>query len=177
MNRRPIIAALLALGLAAAGPALAEERMTREAYKAERDRIEAEYNAAKERCDKLSGNAEDVCETQAKADRRIAEANLDARNKGTAKARADARLVRADAQYDVAKQKCDELSGNAKDVCVKDAKAAHARARAEAKADRSADASTATRETDYRAALARCDRLNGDPRATCIAEAKAKYGR
>jgi hypothetical protein len=42
--------------------------------------------------------------------------------------------------YDVAKEKCDDLSGNAKDVCVKDAKAAQAKAKAEAKDDR-ADAS------------------------------------
>ena len=142
MTVKPIAAALVALGLAAAGTALAQEKMPREAYKAEKDRIEAEYKSTKERCDTLQGNAKDVCQAQAKADRRIAEADLDARNKGTAKARTDARMVRAEAMYDVAKEKCDDLSGNAKDVCVKDAKAAEKKAKAEAKDDR-ADAGSA----------------------------------
>ena len=136
MTPKPIAAALIALGLATAGTAFAEDRMTRDAYKAEKERIEADYKAAKEACNKLSGNAEDVCKAQAKADYRIAEADLDAKNKGTAKARADARIVRAEAQYDVAKEKCDDLAGNAKDVCVKDAKAAELKAKADAKAER-----------------------------------------
>ena len=140
MTVKPIAAALVALGFAAAGTAFAQDKMPRDAYKAEKDRIDATHKAAKERCETLSGNAQDVCQAQAKADQRIAEADLDARNKGTAKARTDARMVRADAMYDVAKEKCDDLSGNAKDVCVKDAKAAQAKAKAQAKDDR-ADAS------------------------------------
>jgi chromosome segregation ATPase len=189
MTARPIAATLVALGFALGSSAFAQDRMTRDAYKAEKERIEADYKAANEACKKLSGNAEDVCKAQAKADQRIAEAELDAKNKGTAKARADARIVRAEAQYDVAKEKCDELSGNAKDACVKDAKAAEARAKAEAKADRAdardvrrpgdtrADASTATRDAEYRAATARCDAMTGDARTTCLADAKRKYAR
>jgi chromosome segregation ATPase len=140
MTARPIAAALVALGFAFGGSAFAQDRMTHEAYKAEKDRIQADYKAAKEACNKLSGNAEDVCKAQAKAEERIAIAELDAKNKGTAKARADARVVRAEAQYDVAKEKCDDLAGNAKDVCVKDAKAAEQKAKADARAER-ADAS------------------------------------
>jgi hypothetical protein len=185
MTAKPIAAALIALGLATAGSVLAEDRMTRDAYKAEKERIEADYKVAKEGCNKLSGNAEDVCKAQAKATQRIAEADLDARNKGTAKARADARMVRAEAQYDVAKEKCDDLSGNAKDVCVKEAKAAEKKAKAEAKADRAdarspdtrADASVATRDAEYRAAMARCDALTGDAKTSCAADAKSKFAR
>jgi chromosome segregation ATPase len=182
MTLKPIAAALIALGLATAGSVLAQDRMTRDAFKAEKDRIEADYKVAKEVCNKLSGNAEDVCKAQAKADQRIAEAELDARNKGTAKARADARIVRAEAQYDVAKEKCDDLSGNAKDVCVKEAKAAESKAKADAKADaRStdtrADASGATRDAQYRAAMARCDALTGDAKTSCVADAKARLAR
>ena len=33
-------------------------------------------------------------------------------------------MKKADAEYDVAKERCDDLAGNAKDVCQKDAKAA-----------------------------------------------------
>jgi hypothetical protein len=144
MTARPIAAALVALGFALCGSAFAQDRMTHEAYKAEKDRIQADYKAAKEACNQRSGNAEDVCKAQAKADERIAIAELDAKNKGTAKARADARVVRAEAQYDVAKEKCDDLAGNAKDVCVKDAKAAEQKAKADARAER-ADARTVVR--------------------------------
>jgi hypothetical protein len=128
MVNRIAIAAALAVGLGSAGTALAQDKLSREAYKAEKDRIEAEYKVAKEKCDKLTGNAEDICEVQAKGNQRIAEAELDARNKNTPRAHEDAKKVRADVQYDVAKEKCDDLSGNAKDACQKEAKAVHARA-------------------------------------------------
>src|SRR5512145_459455 len=113
MVNRIAIAAALAVGLGSAGTALAQDKLSREAYKAEKDRIEAEYKVAKEKCDKLTGNAEDICEVQAKGNQRIAEAELDARNKNTPRAHEDAKKVRADVQYDVAKVKCDDLSGNA----------------------------------------------------------------
>ena len=38
----------------------------------------------------------------------------------------------------VAKQKCEDLKGNAKDVCKKDAKTAHTAAKDEAKAEKTA---------------------------------------
>jgi hypothetical protein len=47
------------------------------------------------------------------------------------------RTAKADAAYELAKEKCDDLSGNAKDVCQKDAKAAQASAKADAKAAKS----------------------------------------
>jgi uncharacterized protein HemX len=102
-NRNAIAAAVIALGLGSAGAAIAQDKMSRDSYKAEKDRIEAEYKAAKEKCDKLTGNAEDVCETQAKGNRRIAEAELEARNKNTARAETSRRS--ADVEYDVAKEK------------------------------------------------------------------------
>jgi hypothetical protein len=136
LTRTCIAVALAAAGLASAGTAFAEDRMSRDAYKAEKDRIEAEYKAAKEKCDRLSGNAQDVCQVQAKGDRRIADADLDARNKHTARAEEEAKKVRADVQYDVAKEKCDDLAGNAKDSCQKDAKAAHARAVSDVRSQR-----------------------------------------
>jgi len=42
-------------------------------------------------------------------------------------------MAKAAATYDTAKEKCDDLSANAKDVCVKDAKAAHTKAKDDAK--------------------------------------------
>lgn len=80
-----------------------------------KDQIKAQYDAAKERCDALSGNEKDVCEEKAKADRDKSEADLDAAKE---KAKAD---------YKVAKEKCDAMSGDAKDACMDAAKAQHKR--------------------------------------------------
>ena len=83
MKLTAIAAMVAALGAGSAGTAFAaEDLMTRDAYKAEKDRIETEYKAAKEACNKLSGNAEDVCKAEAKGKQRIAEADLDAKNTG-----------------------------------------------------------------------------------------------
>lgn len=40
--------------------------MSRDEYKAEKERIEANYKASKAKCDALSGNAKDVCMKEAK---------------------------------------------------------------------------------------------------------------
>jgi chromosome segregation ATPase len=134
MNRFTVVAlaATAALGMSTA--ASAAEPMDHAAVKAEKERIEAQYAADEARCDELSGNAEDVCEAEAKAKERIAKADLEANAKGTAKARYDAQVTRAEAEYEVAKEKCDDLAGNQKDVCEKEAKAVEKKAKADAKA-------------------------------------------
>ena len=53
--------------------------------------------------------------------------------KPSAKATRKVADARADAAYDVAKEKCDDLKGNDKDVCEKDAKAARVKAKEDAK--------------------------------------------
>jgi hypothetical protein len=185
--------AALVMALGAGSAAVAKDLMSKDAYKAEKDRIEAEYKAAKEACTKLSGNAEDVCKAEAKGKQRVSEADLDAKNQGTAKAQIDARNARAEAAYLVAREKCDDLAGNAKDVCVKEAKAAETKAKADAKADRRVtdarkdadertaearkDAAEAKRDADYRVAVERCDRFAGDAKDACVKEAKARFGK
>jgi hypothetical protein len=52
---------------------------------------------------------------------------------------AEAKTEKAEADYKVAKQKCDDLSGNAKDVSKKDAKAAYITAKVDAKATKVAE--------------------------------------
>ena len=193
MTLKPIAAIVVALGLGASGALYANDAMTRDAYKAEKDRIDAQYKTAKQACDNLKGNAEDICNAEAKAAQRIGIAELEARSKGTPEARAKARSERAEAQYDVAREKCDDLSGNAKDICVKEAKAAETKAKADANADRRVgeartdaneraaearrDASEASRDADYRVALERCDRFAGDSKDACVRDVRAKFGK
>jgi hypothetical protein len=139
----------------------------------------------------MSGNRKDVCEAQAKGKEKVAKAELEANYKNTDKARYDARVAKADADYDVAKEKCDDLSGNRKDVCVKEAKAAHTKAQGEAKvaradaktmrtastkrADVRQDAREDTLEAQYKAAKEKCDALNGAAKDRCVEDAKARY--
>src|SRR6476619_2886136 len=130
-----MISLLAAAGIAFAGAANAADNktMSRDAYKADKDKIAAQYKADKDQCKSMSGNAKDICQAEAKGKEKVAKAELEANYKNTDKARNDARVAQADANYDVAKEKCDDLTGNQKDVCVKEAKAAHTKAKADAK--------------------------------------------
>ena len=154
---------------------------------------EAQYKVDKAACDALSGNAKDVCVETAKGKEKIAKAEAAATFDGTPKARENARIARADATYEVAKEKCDDLAGNPKDVCVKEAKAVHVKAKADAKVDRVAgetrrdstervadarrEASSDKTEADYKVAIEKCDALAGSTKDACVRDAKARYGR
>jgi hypothetical protein len=111
----------------AADPAIAE-------FKAARDKIEADYKAAKAACDAMKDNAKDVCMEEAKGKEKIAKAELDQKQKpsdGNARKVAEAKV---EASYKVAKEKCDDLKGDAKNACVKEAKADEAKGKADIKA-------------------------------------------
>ena len=183
------------LVIAAIVGALALPGMSHAVSQAERDaelkRLDTTYDDAKRRCDGLSGNAKDICMAEAKGARNVAKADLEARHTGTAKAQYDARVARADANHEVAKEKCDEYSGNSKDVCLKDAKVVYTRAMADAKVERESreankrsadktadarrDASNDVRNAEYKAAAERCDALAGDAKDRCVADAKARF--
>jgi hypothetical protein len=113
-------------------------------YEVRLAKAKAEYSVAKEKCDDKAGNTKDVClkeaeaahtaaKADAKAHKKTVDANKTANEKSTtarvkadekiAVARKDAALDKRDAEYAVAKEKCDVLAGNPKDVCVNDAKA------------------------------------------------------
>jgi osmotically-inducible protein OsmY len=87
-------------------------------FKAAHDKAAADYKVAKDRCDAMKGNAEDVCEHEAKLSRARAEANAVAQYKSGDRSELDrANRKVADAEYELAKEKCDDLSGNAKNQC------------------------------------------------------------
>ncbi len=190
-----VLPALLACaGLACAGTASATDApIPRAQFDAAKTRIERTYASEREACRSMSGNTKDICEVSAKGHRDVANAENVAALRNTAKARYDARIARAEANYALAKEKCDDLAGNAKDVCVKEAKAGETKAKADANVDRVASDSTreASRKVadakeearedklaaDYKVAIERCDALAGDAKSHCVAEAKARFGR
>lgn len=133
---KPTLGAIAAaIALAFSSGTLAQS-MSKDEHKTSKDKIEADAKAARASCDKLAGNAKDVCQAEAKAREKIDKADLEARFKNTDKARYDAQVAKADADYSVAKEKCDDKSGKEKDACVKEAKAAQASAKANARAQR-----------------------------------------
>jgi len=167
--------------------------ISKDAYDAEKDRIAAAAKADKAACASMTGNAKDICVEQARAKEKVAKAENEAAYKDTEKARYNARVAKAEGDYAVAKEKCDDLSGNRKDVCVKEAKSAQVRAKQDAKvahvsneANKTAavkkddvrkDAMEDKRDAEYKVAIEKCDALSGAAKDTCVSQAKAKYGR
>ena len=155
---------------------------TKTEYDASKDRAKAEYQSASDRCKSLASNAKDVCDAEAKAARTKADATAEADYKNTPKARADAADTIADADYDVAKQRCDAKTGNDKDVCVKEAKAQQVKSKADAKValksgTARADAAEDKRDADYKVAMEKCDGYAGATKDNCQKTAKANYGK
>jgi hypothetical protein len=196
----PMISLLIAAGLAVAGcatqqaaPVASSKPISKDAYDTAVRNAEAQYKADKDACSSRSGNAKDICLAEASGREKVAKADAEAAYKNTPKAREDARDARADAAYNVAKEKCDALSGNAKDVCVKEADAKRVKAKADAKVDTVAadtrDDSTAKqtearrkaeqdkRDADYKVAIEKCDSLSGSAKNTCVEDAKLRYGK
>jgi hypothetical protein len=167
--------------------------ITKDAHDAAIKNAEARFKADKDACATRGGNAKDICVAEASAREKVAKSDAEAAWKNTPKAREDARIARAQANHDVAKEKCDDLSGNAKDVCNKEADALLTRAKADAKVDRvAADASSdaaakqadaqrqaadAKRDAEYKVAVEKCDALSGPAKSACVSDAKMRYGK
>ena len=92
----------LAVSCAFAGNAMA---LTKAEYKTQKDRVEADYTAGKEKCSSLSANAKDICQAEAKGAEKVAKAELEAQYKPGASHDKKVRDAKANATYDVAKEK------------------------------------------------------------------------
>ena len=111
------------------------EPMTKTQYEAANKKIESDYKSAKSACVSFSGNANDICLSEAKGNSKIAEADLKAIYEPSTKNRYKASTTKAEANYAIAKQKCDDKAGNDHDVCIKEAKATKTRAMSDAKVE------------------------------------------
>ena len=133
MNKFDVSAIALAIGLAFGTGAMANS-LSKEEYKAQKEGISAEYRSDKAVCGSFAANAKEyICNAEAEGKEKVANAALEALYRPTPQTRYDARVAKADAAFAVAKERCDD-HGNAKDACVKEAKAARTTARADAKA-------------------------------------------
>jgi len=173
--------------------AQAAPQTTKAEYEAAKAHAEETYKVAREKCNSLAAHAKDVCVAEAKAQRMRDEASAMAAYKNTPSAWYDQQVKHADAEYLVAKEKCESLTGNEKDVCTTEAKAAHTKAVADAKAryksseaqsdankqatEARKDAAEDKREANYKVELQRCDDLAGDAKEACVARAKRIFGK
>jgi hypothetical protein len=203
MKQRKFTAITLALGLALSAGAMAQS-MTKDNYKAGKDAISAEYKSTAAGCSSFSGNAKDICVAGAKGREKIALADLEVSYTPTVATYYEARVARAEADYGVARQRCDDKAGNVKDVCVEEAKAAQTEAKADAKAQmkttnanvvadtKSAearteaytktaearkDATTDKMDAEYKVAREKCDTFSGSAKDSCVNQAKARFGK
>ena len=167
---------------AQAAPQSAEE------YKAAVARADADYSVARERCNTSAGTTKAICVAEAKAAEKRAKADAMVAYKNTDQARNDARVEYAEADYMVAKERCREQGGNARDICMEEARAAETKAKADAKASATADSAAkdsspneeavqsreappATETGERAAARAQCDQMSGNAREECISAA------
>jgi hypothetical protein len=163
-----------------APPAVVPDAKT--AFNAARDMAAANYKSARARCDAVTGNPRDVCVAEAKAERVRVEEEAGAAYKNTLKAYTQARMRIADANYDRDKARCGAVTGNPRDVCIKQAKATLIAAQADATADRKMiEARSNAREdkltAEYRVALEKCDAFAGAAKDQCVDAAKTAYGK
>jgi hypothetical protein len=198
-----MIALFITAGLTVAGASSAQTYaakntfpstpMTKDDYATAKKDADAQYRIDQETCSSLNGNAKDICVAEAKGKNSVAKADAEASYQNTPKARESARVAHAKATYDVGIEKCDDLAGNRKDVCVKEAKAALVRAKADAKVDRvavdtrrdaavkqaeaSKEANADKRDADYKVAIEKCDALAGPAKDACTSNAKLQYGK
>lgn len=201
-NFNPRLAALaisLTLGVGAGA-----QGISKDAYKLGQEKIESDYAAAKVECDAMTAHPQAICFARAKGAERVAKAELEADYKPSAKTRNQIRVARAKSDYNVAREQCNELAGNAKDVCIKEAKARQVAALADAKvalttSDANAtankksteaygkastevtearkDAATEKLDARYKVEKEKCNQFAGDTKEQCLSAAKAAFGK
>lgn len=193
---RLMIALLVSAGVGLIGPVAAQTiapradrvPISKYSYTLATIRAEEQYTIDKEACAPLGEKAGERCDVNAKSKERIVKAEAKAAYENTPKARADLRLARAQAKFDVAIDRCDEMTGGDKDACGRKANAELVREKAKAKVDRvaavghrdatterteaRADASAERREAAMKAANEKCDSVTAAAKDDCLGNAK-----
>jgi hypothetical protein len=193
----------LSVSLLFGATALAQT-MTAGDFKIAKTKIKTEFSSEKTACASQAGNAKEICIAQAKGKEVTALAELDNSYKPTNKTHYKVQVAKAESTYDIAKQQCDDLSGNPKNVCIKEAKAAKVTAKADAsvqlksaavtakakekadsaqsaassqKAEIRSDASADKRAAQFKVEKEKCDALAGTAKDKCLTDANARFGK
>lgn len=191
MNKLKLTTLAMAIGLALSASAMGGT-LSEAQYKKAGEAITATHRSDQAACQEMAGNTRDVCMAKANGRETVAKAERESAYRNSSKNRYYVSIAKADAAFAIAKEKCDDLAGNAQDVCRKEAQSAEVAAKAEAERvqktadatatarDTAAEASKAsaasTQEAAYAVAKEKCDALVGDAQSTCLTQAKAQHG-
>lgn len=181
MNARNLsLRTFTALALTSACAMASAIPLSRPVYDLAKDQLKVHYKAERDACDSLAGNTKDICVERAKGREKVAMAHLQYQLSNSEKDRKDYLEARYEARYEVAKEICDNQSGNPKDVCMAQAKAERDKAKADLKAnvavqEAKEDALEARWKADYKVAREQCDSLSGPAKDSCVASAKARF--
>jgi hypothetical protein len=162
-------------------PMVHAANMSKEAYKDSKVKIDNTYKIESKACDTASGNAKDICVETAKGKQNIAKTDLEYQYTGKASDKRDAQEARIEAEFEVAKERCDDKAGNENDVCMTQAKSTREKAMASLgmhaeTTEIQKDANHEMRKADYKVAYEKCDSFSGDAKNSCIQAAKKQYG-
>jgi hypothetical protein len=140
-------------------------------YKAAVARANEERMLALRDCEKFAGDTKSMCRTEANIAQTKSVATAKAENLGTAESLTQAERDNVDADWTLAKEKCNAFGGDTKAECLVKARTAHDTSIAEI------NTNVDKQNAQWKAAVAECSELAGTYRGTCMAEARAKYGR
>jgi hypothetical protein len=178
-TRSPLLAAALSiLSITAAQAAT----LSPAEFKDGKARIDTAYKADRQACKPMTGNARDICVEQAKGREKVALAELTLGRSGKPEDDVRLRVVRAETTYAVSREKCDDLSGNGKAVCVQEARTVETKALADARMAKAVgeareDSAREVGEASYKLAMEKCDALAGEAKASCITAARQAQGK
>ena len=141
-------------------------------YRNATQKAAADYRDAIAKCDTMNGNGKDVCVAEAKLARTQTEAKAMAKYSNSPASREKARTNLAEAEFTLAKARCDGKSGAEKDECMNNAKSVHTAALADAKAGRSSSPAATGAPVATAAAIDKCAQAAGDSKTACVIETK-----
>ena len=179
--RRALRDACVAIAWTGAACAFAAP-VTQDEYRAARKRIESEYKEMNAACERLPGNARDVCRAESRGKWRVARAELEYNRSGSPKEASRLATTRADAAYDVAQERCGDRVGSERSLCLTEAKMVHEKALADARLESRVgearrDAVEEKRNAEFNLAKERCEALSGEDRTACMSAARARFGK
>jgi hypothetical protein len=203
MNKISIAALAMVLSVLASAEVCAETQAKAD-HQSARTRAEAAAESEHLACRTQSGNARDICQLQAQGKLRVALAEAEQAYKPSLKSQYRVQLAKSDSTYKVAKERCDDLAGNARDICIKEAKSVDVASRADArvqlktaeanvkasdkttaalakaetqKADARHDADADKKNALYKVEKEKCDAYAGGAKDHCLEVARAKQGK
>lgn len=179
---KTLIATLIATAVSAVAvvPASAAP-VDKDAHRAAMDKAAADYRTAKTKCDAMKGNAEEVCEDEAKLVQARAELDAYTKYDTTGGNLRDARAKVIRAEHELADTQCDATAAGDKDRCkatagsIRDAALARLDDR---NIDRAVGHSSSgelvssidSKDPATAAAVQKCEQMTGDARTACVVD-------